>query len=81
MEGEEKTNYYSKREKIFRILKYVTLIVLILFTVIASIAGRANLSINSFDSFINYIRINPRLSEAEYSGVYYSSSPDSKFAI
>ena len=81
MDGEEKTSYYSKREKLFRILKYVTLIVLILFTVIASIAGRANLSINSFDSFINYIRINPRLSEAEYSGVYYSSSPDSKFAI
>ena len=81
MDGEEKTSYYSKREKLLRILKYVTLIVLILFTVIASIAGRDNLSINSFDSFINYIRINPRLSEAEYSGVNYSSSPDSKFAV
>ncbi|MCR5456908.1 MAG: DUF5711 family protein [Clostridiales bacterium] len=81
MDSEEKSSYYSKREKVFRILKYVTLIVLILFTVIASIAGRSHLSISSFDSFINYIRINPKLSESEYVGVYYSSSQDSKFAI
>ena len=81
MDIEQKTGYYSKREKLFRILKYVALIVLILFTVIASIAGRANISISSFDSFINYLKINPKLTEADYSGVRYSSSPDTKICM
>ncbi len=81
MDSEQKNDYYSKRVKIFRILKYVTLIVLILFTVITSIAGRSKLSINSLDSFFNYLRINPRLVNAEYKGIYYSPSLDSKFGI